>query len=152
MAWEENVLERKVTWRELWKWTTSRTSFLIKSTYDVLPSPVNLVRWGKEEDDKCRCGETGTMKHILSSCQLALGRYTWRHNQVLKVFHKAAQEQAEKQLYNPHPKAARGTIDFLPAGMPPPYQEGKRVKSQDSGEGYGQWVVMTSEKYFLNGS
>ena len=83
--WEEFVVDRKVGWKEIWSWERARTSFLIKSTYDAMPSPVNLVRWKIESDDKCRCGKRGTLKHILSNCNLSLNRYTWRHNQVLKV-------------------------------------------------------------------
>ena len=144
MAWEENVIERKLTWQELWKWTVSRTSFLIRSTYDVLPSPVNLARWGKEEEEKCHlCDKKGTVKHILSSCQPALGRYTWRHNLILQVLYDAAQEQTEKSLYAPGPREARGQIDFVPAGKRPPAQ-GEKVKRRESGE--GDWVVSADLK------
>ena len=89
--WEEHVVDRKIGWSDIWEWNTSRLSFLLWSTYDVLPSPVNLVRWKVQEVDKCRCGKQGTMKHILSSCHLALNRYTWRHNEVLKVLTETAQ-------------------------------------------------------------
>ena len=65
--WEEHEVERKIGWSDIWEWNTSRLSFLLRSTYDVLPSPVNLVRWKVQEVDKCRCGKLGTMKHILLS-------------------------------------------------------------------------------------
>ena len=55
--WEEHVVERKIGWSDIWEWNTSRLSFLLRSTYDVLPSPVNLVRWKVQEVDKCRCGK-----------------------------------------------------------------------------------------------
>ena len=84
VRWEENVVERKLSWNEIWNWNTSRLSFLLRSTYDVLPSPANLVRWKVSDDDNCRCGKRGTLKHILSNCTKALDRYTWRHNEVLK--------------------------------------------------------------------
>ena len=42
--WEHNVVERKLSWQEVWKWTASRMSFLLKSKYDVLLSPADLVR------------------------------------------------------------------------------------------------------------
>ena len=85
LQWESMVLERKISWKDIWDWETARISFLIKSTYDVLPSPVNLKRWKQQEEETCRCGQRGTMKHILSHCSLGLDRRTWRHNQVLKV-------------------------------------------------------------------
>ena len=98
--WEEGIVERKIGWNEIWQWNTSRLSFLIRSTYDVLPSPANLVKWKIAEDDKCRCGHTpGTMKHTLSNCRLALNRYTWRHNEVLKVLHETAKQQVDAHAY-----------------------------------------------------
>ena len=44
--------------------------------------------WGLSNSDKCRlCGRQETTNHILSSCPIALeqGRYTYRHNQILKI-------------------------------------------------------------------
>ena len=96
--WESHVVERKIGWSEIWKWQASRLSFLLKSTYDVLPSPVNLKRWKIQEDDSCRCGKLGTMKHILSCCHLALNRYTWRHNKVLRILFETASSQVEESM------------------------------------------------------
>ena len=90
--WETHVVERKIAWSEIWSWEASRLSFLVKSTYDVLPSPANLVRWNIQSESMCRCGKPGTMKHILSGCSLALERYTWRHNKVLEVLSQVASE------------------------------------------------------------
>ena len=100
-GWEQHVEERKIGWNKIWEWNTSRLSFLLRSTYDVLPSPANLVRWKVQNDDRCRCGQKGTMKHILSHCQLALRRYTWRHNEVLKVLFEVAKEKVEEGKYAP---------------------------------------------------
>ena len=50
--WVDNVIERKICWTEIWKWSTSRLSFLLRVAYDVLPSPVKLVRWKILDDDK----------------------------------------------------------------------------------------------------
>ena len=92
------VVERKLSWKELWKWEPARTSCLIRSTYDVLPSAANLVRWGVSEDDKCKCGQYGSLRHTLSNCELGLkgGRYTWRHDQVLRVISKALEEKINR--------------------------------------------------------
>ena len=98
VRWEEYAIERKLSWQEVWNWTASRMSFLLKSTYDVLPSPANLVRWKISDDDRCRCGQRGTMKHILSNWVLALKRYEWRHNQVLRLILDAL--KAKIQAYN----------------------------------------------------
>ena len=87
-AWTrwENVVDRKVTWAELWKAEPHRIKFLIQAVYDVLPSPSNLHTWGLAETPACPlCSKRGTLELILSSCTRALGdgRYRWRHDQVL---------------------------------------------------------------------
>ena len=116
-GWEQHVEERKIGWNKIWEWNTSRLSFLLRSTYDVLPSPANLVRWKVQNDDRCRCGQKGTMKHILSHCQLALHRYTWRHNEVLKVLFEVAKEKVEEGKYAPKmQRAGRSKIKFVPEG------------------------------------
>ena len=57
------------------------------------------------------------MKHILSNCHLALNRYTWRHNEVLKALTEKAKKQAEEGKYAPKPlKQGLGKIEFVPQG------------------------------------
>merc|ERR1712240_481567 len=121
--WEVNVVERRIGWNEIWRWRTSFLSFLIRATYDVLPSPVNLRRWSvtaDPEEEKCRCGAKGTMKHILSNCSMALNRYTWRHNEVLKVFVDAAEKQVVAEAYGTQlQELKRNRIVFVPQGTTP---------------------------------
>ena len=85
-SWEE-PLQRSITWNNIWQMAPLKLSFLIRSTYDQLPSKSNLVKWKKESDPTCPlCNEKPqTFEHVLSSCKTALanGRYTWRHNSVL---------------------------------------------------------------------
>ena len=139
-SWEQHIVDRKISWNEIWNWNTSRLSFLMRSTYDVLPSPVNLVRWEVQKDNKCRCGAVGTMKHILSNCQLALGRYTWRHNEVLRVFTRMAEEMAEDGKYaQKHKKSLPSKIVFVPEGGKIPV--GKQKSSPAELESNGQWKV-----------
>ena len=138
--WEEHTEERRLGWSEVWKWNTSRLSFLLRSTYDVLPSPANLVRWKVQEDDKCRCGKVGTMKHILSNCHLALNRYTWRHNEVLKVLTKAAEEQVEEGKYAPKLlNPGLGEIAFVPQGSKVP--DKKKASLAMEWQSSSQWEV-----------
>ena len=139
-AWEEHVVERKIGWSDIWNWTTSRLSFLLRSTYDVLPSPVNLVRWKVQEDDMCRCGKRGTMKHILSNCHLALNRYTWRHNEVLKVFTNMAKEQVEEGRYAPRQQGhGQSNTEFVRQGDKVP--DRKKASEATEGQSGGQWEV-----------
>ena len=42
-AWTTwNTTDRKLTWGDIWKYETLRFSFLLRSVYDLLPSPANL--------------------------------------------------------------------------------------------------------------
>ena len=65
-----------------------RVQFLLRSVYDVFLSPINLCTWGSTSDPSCKlCPKPEILEHVLFSCKVALtnGRYTWRHDQVLKA-------------------------------------------------------------------
>ena len=86
MMWE--VEERRLKQDDLWRMQETRFKFLVKSVYDLLPTPQNKNVWFNTEENVCAvCGRIGTLKHILSACEVALsqGRYTYRHNKVLRV-------------------------------------------------------------------
>ncbi|GAB1598174.1 hypothetical protein Ahia01_000094300 [Argonauta hians] len=149
--WDELVVERKIGWQEIWRWTASRLSFLIRSTYDTLPSPSNLVRWKVAESDRCRCGKQGTLKHILSNCSLALERYTWRHNLVLKVLFEAAEAQLEKTnkgIWSLHPQTG-DFIKFVTPGEKAPMRKRRFTHSQ-RWEGYWEISADLPGKRFVS--
>ena len=81
-----------------------RLSFLKKTVYNILPTPVNLHVWGLTTCKWCRvCEKTASFKHILTECEHALRSYTRRHNKVLEIFAEAAKiccEIANKSLNN----------------------------------------------------
>ncbi|XP_060584572.1 uncharacterized protein LOC132740645 [Ruditapes philippinarum] len=82
-----NLPERKLNWSDIWQMEPVRISFLLRSVYDVLPTPGNLHRWKLIDDPSCTlCGKRGTLEHVLISCSIALsqGRYRWRHDRVLR--------------------------------------------------------------------
>ncbi len=83
----EGVVNRNITWSDLWKIPQARLSFLIRATYDTLPCPRNLHQWFGSEEGCTRCNTpNASLQHILSGCKVALsqGRYRWRHDQVLR--------------------------------------------------------------------
>ena len=62
--------------------------FALNAVTDTLPHNVNLCKWKKLSSPQCQlCGETQSLAHILNSCHkaLTLGRYSTRHDGVLKV-------------------------------------------------------------------
>ena len=55
-AWTrwEDVEKKSIIWSDCWRPDFSEIRFLIKSVYDVLPSPTNLHIWGKRETPNCQ--------------------------------------------------------------------------------------------------
>src|SRR4029434_8669667 len=83
----EGVAGRVVSWADFWKLPQARLSFLIRATYDTLPSPRNLQQWLGTEQACDLCGTiNASLQHTLSGCKTALsqGRYGWGHDQVLR--------------------------------------------------------------------
>ena len=114
--WEE-VDQKRVSWSELRSMSAGALRFLVSATFDVLPSPVNLKRWGLEEEDVCKvCRKArGTLEHILSACTGLLRAYTWRHNQVLKEMEGVAVAAVEARKKN-GPVKTKG-IQFVKEGV-----------------------------------
>ncbi|KAK3800955.1 hypothetical protein RRG08_001203 [Elysia crispata] len=54
-----NALQKSLTWNEVWHMETFRTSFLIRSVYNFLPSNANLVLWGKNRTSLVRYDKAG---------------------------------------------------------------------------------------------
>ena len=85
---EENS---SVTWKSfIWSVPRGVAKFAINAGLNTLPSADNLRRWGKRTSDLCsvcNLNRKQTLNHILSYCSAALeqGRYTWRHDSVLRT-------------------------------------------------------------------
>ena len=94
-CWED-IEQRKLKWSDIWAMEPTRLRFALGATYDQLPTPANLVRWNQTSDAKCsECNQRETLRHLLSNCHMSLGRYTWRHNQVLREIEKCASDRCE---------------------------------------------------------
>ena len=94
MKWD-TARPRRLSWSNLWAMEHVKIKFLLRSTYDVLPTPTNLHKWGLNEDPRCKwCGRPGNLEHVLSSCKCALtdGRYRWRHDKVLAALARCLEE------------------------------------------------------------
>jgi hypothetical protein len=67
--------------------TPAISCFARKALTRCLPTNSNLLKWNKITYDHCpSCKTLETETHILNNCSVAAmqGRYTWRHNAVLK--------------------------------------------------------------------
>ena len=83
-AAEKNDLSWKSYMFDLKKGTLK---FLTNVSIDTLPTQANLKRWKKSTSDKCSlCSGRQTSNHVLNICRIGLntGRWTWRHNNVVK--------------------------------------------------------------------
>ncbi len=83
----EGVANRAISWVVFWKLPQARLNFLIRATYDTLPSPKNLHQWLGTEQSCDLCGTiNASLQHVLSGCKTALtqGRLRWRHDQVFR--------------------------------------------------------------------
>merc|ERR1711956_212882 len=112
--WE--VPEKKLSHREIISTSETSLKFLVKSVYDLLPTPSNKNIWFGSEETCKLCGENGTLSHILSSCKFALaqGRYTWRHNQVLRQIALFVDSKRKNHINQPRREEKR--IQLVKAG------------------------------------
>ena len=86
-AWTRwKTTERHLTWADIWHYEPLRLKFLLRSVYDLLPSPANLHRWDLVEDPRCHLrNKPGTMQHaiiintvVLSKSKMEAGRSSYR--------------------------------------------------------------------------
>jgi len=89
------TLRSALTGTELTNWSNhialinpTISNFARKALMRCLPTNSNLFRWGKLPTDSCpNCSGLETENHILNNCPVSAqqGRYTWRHNAVLRL-------------------------------------------------------------------
>src|SRR6266496_4023457 len=88
-------LRSALTGSELTNWSNhislinpTISNFARRALMRCLPTNSNLFRWGKLPTDSCpNCTGQETENHVLNNCPVSAqqGRYTWRHNAVLKL-------------------------------------------------------------------
>ena len=99
----------------------ARLSFLIRATYDTLPSPWNLHVWyGTEATCKLCDSPKASLHHILSGCKVALtqGRYGWRHDRVLRELAEILEER-RTEANRASPGTSQRTVQFVKQGGKP---------------------------------
>ena len=69
----------KLSWKSLIAVEPLAISFLLRSTYDLLPNATKLKLWGYTDSDLClSCkNDRGTSRHVLSACPQSLQMYSW---------------------------------------------------------------------------
>ena len=84
------LMNLDLSWQQLiHNWSDKELRFALQATTNTVPTPLNLRRWGHQSvDPSCQlCGRPASLRHILNACPSALnqGRYTWRHDSVLRI-------------------------------------------------------------------
>ncbi|XP_061899444.1 uncharacterized protein LOC133647767 [Entelurus aequoreus] len=121
----EGVSNRAISWADFWKLPQSRLSFLIRATYDTLPSPKNLHQRLGTEQSCDLCGTiNASLQHVLSGCKMALtqGRLRWRHDQVLSKLAEVL-EKSWQEANNQSPAESQFRIHFLRQGTCDTFQQ-----------------------------
>ena len=77
-------------------------SFLIGAGIDCLPTPMTLCRWKYRTDSSCGLCNAPlcTVNHVLNGCPTSLlqGRYTWRHDVVLKRLYHLLKDNLDDSI------------------------------------------------------
>ena len=135
LRWE--VPQRQLKHSDIIRSSEERLKFLVKSVYDILPTPANKSKWFKSDDKCLLCGNDGNLAHILSGCKVALsqGRYKWRHDKVLKELASSVQAKVSENANKPENKKSR--IQFLKEG------EKRQVESKE--EEYYTYLSATND-------
>ena len=114
LKWE--APQRRLKQSDLITMPDERLKFLIKSVYDLLPTPANKSKWFNSEETCLLCGENGTLNHILAGCKVSLsqGRYKWVHGRVLKELASSIQTKLLENLKKPS-NQTRTNLSFVKA-------------------------------------
>ena len=94
------------------------------------------------EDCECMlCGESETLHHVLSNCKYALdtGRYTWRHNKVLKEVVEATKMALART--NSRKIILQQKVYFLREGFSLPYKKNRLPPRRDILAEDNDWTV-----------
>ncbi len=133
LKWD-TVMNLDTAWNEkLYLWNPCLLSFRLNSIQNTLPTQDNLHLWKKVNSPTCQLcfSGKGTLHHTLSNCKWSLdqGRYTWRHDEVLKIFSVAIKEELEK---SPESRETEKWIPFVPEGKAPKL----KTKAANAKEGF----------------
>ncbi|XP_045167230.2 uncharacterized protein LOC123530520 [Mercenaria mercenaria] len=139
--------DRKLTWAEIWRCEPVRLSFLLRSVYDLLPSPSNLHRWGLQDNPICPLRDkVGTMEHVLSACSTSLtqGRYRWRHDCVLGELADTLERERTKKREKQSPQI----IQFVKEGQTAPKKKAATTSLIDESDKWEMAVDLRRKLIF----
>ena len=96
-----DYIRNDISWKAIWAMGPDLMRFAIQATFNTMSCPKNKVRWKESSDPSCElCSYSPcTIPHILSACPFSLksGRYTFRHDSVVKALVKVLNEEILKK-------------------------------------------------------
>jgi hypothetical protein len=130
----DNIMANQLDWNEQIKFSSSEEiKFVMDNQCGLCPSPSNLIKWGYKVSASCGLckKKSATTLHILNNCVVALrqGRYTWRHDNVLRVLQlklkklviRANKGKLQRGVKQTHFVKAGGEQPYLPKFQPPDF-------------------------------
>ena len=145
VAWQETVIAMDLSCNYIFKFGDSLIGFALSVVYGTVITPSMKSKWDKNEDGNCKLcvNNRGTIQHILSGCPVSLqqGRYTWRHNKVIKQIYDQVLYHVEHRVNNPRrsTKNESKNIKFVGTGK-------NVVSSLKKKRNYGNMGIMTTAK------
>ena len=112
-----NFVRMDLSWKSMLAMPQPLLSFVLRATYDTLPSPSNLHRWHISSEASCiLCyKQICTTAHVLGACKVALrqNRYTFRHDSVLlEIFNVLKSFLNSYQVF----QRIKPSVSFVKAG------------------------------------
>ena len=146
-------MNNDMKWQSLlYSYSPSLLSFALNATQLTLPTPDNLVRWGKTQLGKCDLCKYNkcTLLHILSGCKFSLddGRFTWRHDSILKIIVDYINDKIEDVKNKPshHIDQTLKMINFVKKGERPKKSKANKESILDSASDWEIICDLGSEK------
>ena len=105
-TWEV-VMQRSLTWSDMWKMSPLRLAFAIRSVYDQLPSRDNLQKWGLVETPNA--GSVAGPRHCITCSAIARMPLptVGTHGDISRSFEKCVRPQKQQ---SPKQTRARSQI------------------------------------------
>ena len=132
----------------MFKLGDSLVGFALRIVYGTVITPASKSKWDESEDGNCKLCETnrGTIQHILSGCPVSLqqGRYTWRHDKVLKQIFEQVSYHIKNRVNNPKrsTRANDISINFVASGK-------DSLSSLRKAKNFGNMGIVTAAKDWI---
>ena len=148
MGWREEVVPMEFSWRSLFDMEERMVGFILRAVYGTLVVPSLAKKWKEGEDGLCKlCGDaSGSIRHILTGCKVALGqgRYRWRHDKVLRQIGEQVQFHCEVRANaKSRPLRESRSIEFVAEGKRGKKKAKKRATGCGILSGAKDWVVLS---------